>query len=232
MRHGILITGTDTGVGKTVICRLLAAYVQRQGIGVITQKWVQTGGDEDDDVREHALRLTPGQCGVADLEHKRMVYRLQYPASPHLAAALEGQRIDPAAIEAAYTALKQAFELVLVEGSGGALVPLHEELLLADLARRLDLGAVVVVRNALGAINHGLLTIEALRARGLPLLGIIFNRCAPGGDETILRDNVRSVGRLGGVPVLGELPFGASTETATPNFAPIGDAFLEQWQRS
>jgi dethiobiotin synthetase len=223
----VLITGTDTGVGKTVVCRLLAAYIRGCGLNVITQKWVQTGCSLSDDIDLHSVNLPVAD----DLTDLRVPYSFAYPASPHLAASLEGVEIDIARIVATHAKLTEQYEIVVVEGSGGVLVPITETALLADVAARLNLPIVIVADNKLGCINHTLLTIEAARSRSLRIVGLIFNRIESGGDEVILTDNVRITDRLGGVPVLGELPCLAESQDASELFQPIGEAFCREWSR-
>lgn len=225
---GLFITGTDTDAGKTLICGYLAGFLCEQGTAVVTQKWVQTGSaDGLDDVRLHqalsGLALDPA------LDALCVPYRFPFPASPHLAAAQEGAAVDPAIIAGAYRQLAARFAVVLVEGAGGALVPLTADVLTADLAADLSLPALLVVRNGLGCINHALLTVEALRQRSIPTLGIIFTRTTADGDPRILADNVEIIGRLSGAPVLGELPYLPDPLAGASAFAPIGRAFLTQW---
>lgn len=227
----VLITGTNTGVGKTIICRCLAAYMQEKGVNIISQKWVQTGCDQTDDIKDHMLKPLPVWNQIKDIEVLRAPYRLKYPASPHLAAALEGVEIDVKIIEEYHTQLCQQFDIVLVEGSGGALVPLNEKILLVDLAARLKMSVVIVVPNKLGCINHALLTIEALRIRELNILGLIFNRMngKDKDDETILRENVRIISLIAGVPVIGEIPFLRSDADVFNCTKSIGEAFYKRW---
>lgn len=227
--NSVFITGTDTGVGKTTVCGRLAAYLRSLGMNVITQKWVQTGCGASDDVEMHSLTPSGTTLSADELADLRVPYRLKYPASPHLAAAIEGIRIDIARVEAAHEKLSRHFELVVVEGSGGALVPMTETVLMADVAARLGLPAVIVAHNKLGCINHVLLTIEALRSRGLRIVGLIFNRIGSECDETILMDNIRITAQLGGVPVLGELPCLTEQQDADELFRPIGEAFYREW---
>ncbi|MHB9026942.1 MAG: dethiobiotin synthase [Armatimonadota bacterium] len=228
---GIFITGTDTGVGKTLVCGCLAGYLQARGMRVITQKWVQTGCREAaEDLLLH--RALGGLEEVAELEDALNPYCFAYPASPHLAAAREGVEIDPEVIAAAYRRLEARFDLVLVEGAGGALVPLTEETLIVDLAAQLGLSALVVVRNGLGCINHALLTVEALRSRNIPLAGLVFNRPEEGGEEEILRDNPRIIAHLTGATVLGELPYLPDPRQAPAAFPPIGEAFLQWYEKT
>jgi len=219
---GVLITGTDTGVGKTLVCRHLAAYLRGLGVKVITQKWVQTGGG--DDIAEHG---PPDGAGLS-LAALRVPYRLAHPSSPHLAARRQGAAIDIARIRSAYAGLARRCDLVLVEGTGGLLVPLTERVLLADVAAQLALPVVIVAANKLGCINHALLSLEAARSRGLRVLGLIFNRAAGGGEEAVLRDNPRIVAALGRAPVLGEMS-GPDADAAA--FRPIGEAILRRWKK-
>lgn len=223
---GLFITGTDTDAGKTLVCGYLAGFLRAQGVRVVTQKWVQTGcADGLDDLQLH--RAISGLAVDPELAHLQAPYRFALAASPHLAAAAEGATIDPAVIAQAYLQLAARFELVLAEGAGGALVPLTEELLTVNLAAQLGLPALLVVRNGLGCINHALLTIEALRQRNIPLLGVIFTRVTASGDPRILDDNIRIIGALAGVQVFGELPYLADPLAGAAAFAPIGHAFLD-----
>jgi len=226
----VLITGTDTGVGKTIVCRHLAAYMQSKGVNVITQKWVQTGCDQDDDIKDHMLKPLPAWNRVQNIDTLRTPYRLKYPASPHFAASLEGVEIDIKVIEESHALLCKNFDLVLVEGSGGVLVPLTEKILLADLAARLKMAVVLVVSNKLGCINHALLSIEALRVRGIPILGSIFNRMDENGNEIILRENLRIISLIAGVSVIGEMPFLRRDADGSEHFKDIGEAFYKCWR--
>lgn len=226
-----MITGTDTGVGKTIICRYLAAYLKSRGLNVVTQKWVQTGSKESDDIREHNLTLQASAAQMPDMKELRCPYSFPLAASPHLAARSQGVKIKAARIEEMLCALEQRFEVVLVEGSGGALVPLNEKLLLADMASRLKIPVVIVIANRLGAINHTLLMVEALRVRGLHVMGLIFNRVEKNGDKKILNDNIHIIGHLSRVPVLGEMPFLTGNGDAHAAFEPIGAAFFSQWSK-
>lgn len=230
--RSILITGTDTGVGKTMICRYLAAYLQSCGRNVITQKWVQTGCAENDDIREHHLTLSASVDQITNLHELRCPYALPFAASPHLAARRHGVEIKAARIEEALMTLERYFDIVLVEGSGGALVPLNEEIVMADMAVQLNMPVLVVAVNKLGAINHTLLTLEALAARGISVTGMIFNRVNNSGEATILDDNIRTISQFSNVPVLGEMPFITGPEKAEAGFVPIGKAFYRLWQEN
>ena len=231
---GIFVTGTGTGVGKTVVCGLLAGFLRARGMRVTTQKWVETGGTDgpsDIDVH-HRLMGDPGPAPGPPMAD-RCPYRFSLPASPHLAAAREKRRVDPVVIEAAYRRLAETHDAVLVEGAGGFLVPLSEELLTGDLVARIGLPVLVVVGNRLGCVNDALLTVEAVRRRGIPLLGLVFNRLPGEGDGTaavVLADNPRIVVEITRAPVLGEVPLLSDPARGAEEFAPVGRAFLERWR--
>jgi dethiobiotin synthetase len=231
---GVFVTGTGTGVGKSVVCGLLAGFLRARGMRVTTQKWVETGvtgGPTDIDVHQRLM----GDSGPA-LEPSpadRSPYRFSLPASPHLAAAQEGRRVDPAVIEAAYLRLAETHDAVLVEGAGGILVPLSEDLLTVDLVARIGLPVLLVSENRLGCVNDSLLAVEAVRRRGIVLVGLVFNRL-PGGEggsrPEVLADNPRIVAKITGVPVLGELSVLSDPSRGAEEFAPVGRAFLERWR--
>ena len=179
MTRAVIITGTDTGIGKTVFSAALTAALDAS-----YWKPVQSGLDGETDSQTVA-RLT-GQPVLPE------AYRLRRPASPHLAAAEEGLRIAPIALPAVEGPL-------VVEAAGGALVPLHGSYLYADQMARWQKPVIIVARTSLGTINHTLLTIEALRARHVPLLGVAFV-----GDA--MADSQDAICRISGLQSLGRLP--------------------------
>lgn len=175
----IVVTGTDTGVGKTVAAAALAWR-----LGASYWKPVQAGLAEETD-SEAVARL----AGVEVLPE---AYRLATPCSPHRAAEIDGVTID-------LERLRPPPGRMVIEGAGGTLVPVTRELLFADLFARWGLPVVIVARTALGTINHSLLTIEALRAREVPIAGVLFS-----GDE--VADSQATICAIGGVRSLGRLP--------------------------
>ena len=219
MPRGLFVTGTDTGVGKTVVsAALLRRYGGRARLGY--WKPVQTGTRQDDDTRE-VRRLTAG----VPVEVLDAGVRLPEPVSPHLAAELAGATIDPAAVAASGPRAEGAGRWI-VEGAGGVLVPLNGADLMVDLLGLLGLPALVVARSALGTINHTLLTLEALRARALTVAGVVMV-----GEAN--RPNRDAVERYGQVAVVGEMPrFAPVSAAALADWAPRGldpDARLEEW---
>ncbi len=185
--RSIFVTGTDTGVGKTTICQCLVRYLRQSGCKAVYQKWIETG------------------CRYSET-NPQYPYRFRKACSPHLAARIERRKIDPAKIKASFRELEEKFGCVVVEGIGGALVPYDSKNLVIDIARELDLPVLLVAGNKLGAINHTLLTLEALKSRKLEILGIIFNNFEK-QDRIVLKDNPRIVKKLSGVKVLGIFPW-------------------------
>lgn len=176
----LAVTGTDTGIGKTIIAAALAGH-----LGVPYWKPVQAGLDDGTD-RETVAALT-GQTVLPE------AYRLTTPCSPHQAAAIDGVTIDPEKLVLPDGSL-------VIEGAGGVLVPLSEDLLYADLFARWGLPVVLVARTELGTINHSLLSLEALRSRDVPVAGIAFV-----GDENA--ETERVICAIGKVRRLGRLPW-------------------------
>ena len=226
-KKAIFITGTDTGVGKTLVTGLLARYLSVKGINVITQKWVQTGClDMSEDVFDHLKIMAKDPNEFKDKMQDMAPQIFKHPASPHLAANMEGLKVDEALIKSSFGRLKYAFDAVIVEGSGGIMVPLSNDRLILDLVQELSLQVLIVAENRLGAINQTLLTVEALKTRGLDIAGIIFNRLSANGDETVLEDNKRIVSKFSGIEVLGELPYSKDIEDLYKNFQAIGEQIL------
>ena len=189
---GIFVTGTDTGVGKTVAA---AALMHRyRGVGPLRYwKPIQTGIEIDDDTTT-VRRL--GACSDEELFDQGV--RLQKPVSPHLAAHLAGQRIDLA--ELLGLVGDNAGTTWIVEGAGGLLVPINETQTMVDWIAYLTLPVLVVARSGLGTINHTLLTLEALQARSLRVAGVMMI-----GEPNA--DNRAAIEKYGHVPVVAEMPF-------------------------
>jgi dethiobiotin synthetase len=195
---GFVVTGTDTDVGKTVFAAALAGH-----LGGWYWKPVQAGLDDGTDA-ETVAKLS----GLPEGRILPEAYRLATPCSPHRAAEIDGIEIDPDRL-----ALPAERPLV-IEGAGGALVPLRVDLLFADQFVRWGLPVIVVARTALGTINHSLLTIEALCARGVAIHGVAFiGEPQEDGEATICR--IGKVKRLGRLPWLDPL----DAETLRRTFA-------------
>jgi len=191
----IAISAIDTGVGKTFATGLLAKALLQQGRKVITQKIVQTGCNGiAEDILEHR-RLMGIDVQDVDREGLTCPYVFRFPASPHLAARMEGKEIDLLQIRRATFALQKAYEVVLMEGVGGLLVPLATDLLFADYIASAGYGLLLVTTPRLGSINHTLLSIEACAKRGIALRGIIYNMVGEVNREVdhFIADETRNV---------------------------------------
>ncbi len=190
----IAVTGIDTDIGKTVATGLLGRYLLGQGKRVITQKLVQTGCvGMAEDILTHR-RLMDQELQPEDRQGLTCPYVFAKPCSPHLAASLAGQVIDPAVIRQATRTLAARYELVLLEGAGGLLVPLTAELTFLDYLEQEACPLIVVSTPHLGSINHTLSVLELARNRGLTVLGIIYNRYQE-SDPVIAEDSARIFSR-------------------------------------
>lgn len=229
MKNGIFITGTDTGVGKTLVTGLLARFMIEKGLGVVTQKWVQTGAPGvAEDVLTHFSIMGTDEFEFKEYMSDMAPYIFSLPASPHLAALEENIRIEPAMIEASYKRLAGRFDFVIAEGSGGVMVPVDDKTTMLDIAKHLDLPVVIVAANRLGAINQCLLTAEAAHKRGIEILGIVFNRQSHSADERILKDNPYFISKFANVENLGELSHSPRMDALHAEFEPIGRRIIEK----
>jgi len=203
--RGLFVTGTDTGVGKTAVA---AAFLHRYRAEVPLRYWkpIQTGSEQDDDTAEVG-RL--GRCRADEVLSSGV--RLPHPVSPHLAAKLSGHTIRLQPLVDSILA-EAGHPRWIVEGAGGALVPVNDSETIADLMVRLGLPVIVVTKTTLGTINHTLLTLDALRRRALCVAGVVMV-----GDRNA--DNRAAIERYGEVVVLGEMPY----------FHPLDAEQLARW---
>ena len=178
MQRGLLITGTDTGVGKTLVACGLAGALRRHGFSVTPFKPAETGCTRDGGSQrliaadaEMLRRATGSKAALETI----CPYPFEPPVAPWVAAEQAGVTIDPERLEQCYRELAASHDIVLVETAGGILVPLGEHLHYADLARLLNLPVLVVIGSKLGAINHTLLTLELLKHSGLAVLACVLN---------------------------------------------------------
>jgi dethiobiotin synthetase len=188
--RGLFVTGTGTGVGKTVLAAALLLRFRKSG-PLRYAKPVQTGIEQDDDTEQ--VRRLAG-CRIEEILEAGV--RLRGAVSPHLAARRAGIEIDLRGLQADLAGFSGAW---IVEGAGGLLVPLSGSRMLVDLIRLLGLPVVVAAASGLGTINHTLLTIEALRTRGLQIAGVVMI-----GEPDA--DNREAIEHFGKIAVLGEMP--------------------------
>jgi dethiobiotin synthetase len=193
--RGLFVTGTDTGVGKTILASALTAALRAQGVGVRALKPVITGL-EDAGTADHEMLAQAGGC----LPEEVAIVSYDPPMSPHLAAELAGQPIAPDALEETIAERAAAAEVVVVEGVGGLLVPLAESYDVRALARALALPLLVAARPGLGTINHTLLTLEVARTAGLKVAAVVLTPW-PQAPDAIERSNRDTIELLGNVEV-------------------------------
>jgi len=208
-RAGLFVTGTDTGVGKTMVAAGLARFFNRYGLKIGVMKPCETGVADVARLGADA-RLLRWAAGSHDSDELLAPYRLQAPLAPAAAATHAGTIIDPQHISACYDQISVGKELVIVEGAGGLMVPLRGGYLMADLARQLNVPLLVVARPALGTINHTLLTVFAARTMELPLAGIILNRM-PAQPDLAAGEAPHQLASLASADLLGVLPEVAGT---------------------
>ena len=193
------VTGTDTGAGKTHITCLLLETLRRTGIDAVGYKPVACG-DRDD------AHLIAEASGGISLDEVNPVF-LKSAVAPYVAGLLENQAVDPAKLIAGYHHLAARHQVVIVEGAGGWEVPIAANYRIADLAAELGLPVLLVAANRLGALNHILLTLDAIRARGLTCSGIFLNQLADELDTAMIT-NKGVIEDLTGVPLLEHLIHG------------------------
>jgi dethiobiotin synthetase len=204
---GLLVTGTDTGIGKTIIAGAIADWFRRQGNRVAVLKPAGSGcvRRREGLVSEDAEFLA--HC--ADASHPLdLICPVRYaePLAPAIAGERAKEPLDWSAIDRSTTAMSRDSDVMVVEGVGGLMVPMDEQHTFLDVARWLKLPAVVVARPNLGTINHTLLTVNALRGAGVNVAGVVINRYPAQNADVASETNPRAIERWGKVPVLCVVP--------------------------
>lgn len=191
----IAISGIDTDIGKTWATGLLAKALMQSGQKIMTQKMVQTGCDAmAEDILNHR-KLMDIPLQKIDLDGTTCPIVYSYPASPHLAADIDKSPLDPDKITDATKKLQQDYDLLLLEGAGGLMVPLTPELMLIDYLQEQNYPLILVTSPRLGSINHTLLSLEACRTRGIEVLALLYN-CYPEKTGLICDDTRKMLKRL------------------------------------
>ena len=193
----IFVTGTDTGIGKTLVCSWLCAHT-----GFEYFKPIQTGSAEDSDSSVVA--------SLAKVAIHPEIYRYKAPVSPHWAAALENERIELIQIQT------PRLDRLIIEGAGGLMVPLNDQELMIDLIQHLNAPVILVASSRLGTINHSLLSLSVLRARGLHVLGVIMS----GEPQPTSTDAIEHFSEI---PILATLPFLTTLTRETLLQQPLGE---------
>ena len=227
MGSGLFITGTDTGVGKTLVACGLAALLKSMGYKVGVMKPAETGCEErDGKLFPQDASYLKEASGCGEPLEKICPYRLRDPLAPSVAAAREGIQIDVSLLERVYGEISSAHDITLVEGAGGLLVPILPSFTYADLARLLKPPILVVAANRLGVINHLLLTLEHASCRSLSVLGYGFNRLD--AQPSLAADtNREALLSLTAVPCLGEIPYIEDLEAKRPSLADLFEERLD-----
>ncbi|KPJ52438.1 MAG: hypothetical protein AMS16_06370 [Planctomycetes bacterium DG_58] len=208
MSSVILVTGTDTAVGKTVVTAGLAAAIRSRGIDAGVMKVAATGCTISDGyICSADTQFLRALTGVTEPDWMIAPICLEPPLAPAVAARLTGVGVSWDQVKQGVVDLCERHPVVLVEGVGGLLVPLDDEMLLADVAERLGMTVLIVARPGLGTINHTLLTIEAVQMRELRVAGVVFCQTFEDEEDVSTATNPAEIERIAGVHILGTLPF-------------------------
>ncbi|AJS58760.1 dethiobiotin synthase [Paenibacillus sp. IHBB 10380] len=235
--RGLFITGTDTGVGKTVMTAAIAAVLRAEGLNAGVWKPIQSGAPLGSGVTdgERLLKST----GIDELPQAVAPFTFEAPLTPLLAAKQAGITLTLKELIAAGEPLTKRYDTLLIEGAGGVAVPLTADALVADLIAELHIPALIVARSSLGTINHTLLTASFLRHRGVPIIGVIMNdgELTEQTHDPSVATNAELIEHYSGLKVLGRFPHlhdDANSETlvhtlrTTIQFAPIRQALAVQ----
>ncbi len=225
LKKGLFITGTDTGVGKTVVTAGLVRFARTIGIRCVAVKPVETGCSVQSGILypEDGALLTAASQNDLSID-ECTPFRFSLPASPARAAAMEGSRIFVSDLVEHVLAIGDARDFVVVEGAGGLMVPIEARLMMIDFVERLGYPVLLVARTKLGTINHTLLSVEALRSREVSIAGIVLSSLDEntGPEEQYTRSDIERL--VGDIPVT-IVPHLGSEITADP--AKIAEAMAE-----
>ncbi len=204
-QHDFFVTGTDTEIGKTLVSAAMLHAMQEQGLRSVGMKPIAAGAEMRDGIlhNEDVDMLVAAASVKAELALV-CPYLMQTPAAPHIVAELEHVKIELPHIVNSYQQLRAQADAVVVEGVGGFCVPLNPQVTTADMAQALDLPVILVVGMRLGCINHALLTVDAIAARGLRLAGWVANTV----DASMLypQENIAALRERIAAPMLGHIP--------------------------
>ncbi len=224
---GFFVTGTDTGVGKTLVTSALLTGLRARELSIGAMKPIATGAIIDRSDSGPSLLVSED----TELLYRAMGGEVPYPlitpcafslpASPHLAAQDAGTIIREETILLTFREMQKRYPVLIVEGVGGWLVPLREDWLVADLAECLNLPVIVVARSGLGTLNHTLLTLQSIRSQNVPVAGVVFSQSTEPEDPSetwsrIEKDNMAMIQCLGSVPVLGAIPYLSGLDAHDP----------------
>ncbi len=225
----IFITGTDTGVGKTMVSASLAAFLsftKHMNVGVM--KPFETGLLKDNrDARLRDASLLREASGSSDDLSDISPYTFEAPLAPEIAAGLEHAKVDLRVLDTAYKKLVTQHDIVIVEGAGGIMVPIKKNFFYADLIERWNALVIIVARLSIGTINHTLLTYDFLKKTGIKVIGVILNN----NDRTKIttaKTNVEALKYYLSIPVLGVYPYSEGLLKPGLNRGLLADTFARQ----
>ncbi len=211
---GLFVTGTDTGVGKTVVAAGLARLLVECGIRVGVMKPIETGCNElGDDELPHDGRFLAEAARIKENYRWVVPCRYREPLAPLVAARLEGRPVNLNAILTSWEYLQSHYELIIVEGAGGISVPISDNYTMADLACEMRLPLLIVARPTLGTLNHTYLTVQYAQSKGLHLVGIVVSGYNPQTTDLAEQTNPVMLEELCKIPVLGCIPHWKTIQT-------------------
>jgi len=227
---GLFVTGTDTGVGKTVVSALLLSELRRRNINATLIKPIQTGCRDNVPDLDYALSMSG--MAVSEADYRNMApYTFEPACSPHLAAEMAATEIDIAEMVIAARTLAADYEFIIAEGAGGVMVPVTRRETMLDLMQALKLPVLVVARPGLGTINHTLLTIRALRSDDLEIAGTVFIASEAGEPGFIEEDNAVTIRQLSKAPILGTIPYCAPLADPRPGYSGLPIPILAEVEK-
>ncbi|HAK38396.1 MAG TPA: dethiobiotin synthase [Nitrospina sp.] len=205
---GYFISGTDTGVGKTVVTACLLALYHKRSVDLGVMKPMETGIDPECSSEANSdAKFLLAVSGNQDALEEVCPIRLQPPAAPLQAARMTGQTIAIDSILENFRKLQTRHDQILVEGVGGLMVPLKPDYFITDLIRDMDLPLIIVSRLTLGTLNHTLLTLKTAQSTGIEIAGVILNRSDNNPLNDVEKGQANLIHELSGVPIIGECPF-------------------------
>ncbi len=223
MEKGIFITGSNTGVGKTVVAGAIAAAIKTHGLDVGVMKPIATGAKEiDGRLVSEDVKYLKGISGSTDDDALINPICFKPASAPTLAAAESGTTINLDKVWQAFEELKKKHDFIVVEGIGGLLVPIDDKLLVADMALKMDLALIITSMHYLGAINHTLLTVECAKNRNLRVKGLILNMIKEG------KVFANEIERYTSVPILGTIPFKWDVSVENCTYGDIVEYFQKE----
>lgn len=206
MGKALFVIGTDTGVGKTIISAIIISALRRKGLSVCPLKPVETGcRKRGGSIIPEDSRFLSSICGNLPIKQVN-TYCFRYPLAPAVAAEFDNKKINIKHILTNIQKAKEKFDIVIVEGAGGLLVPLTWDVTFLDLVSQMRIPIIIVAANKLGTINHTLLTVQLAKIRNINIIGIVLNTIHKNRDLS-RKTNAYAIEKLAKVPIIGEIPF-------------------------